>query len=131
MITQVMELKTVALLPDGCFSVLLWRGTPFAVTAERTFEDGKPVLGNGSFNCVRSYFHRGGYPTFEIIVAGHSRVLFHRGNTEQDSLGCVCIAEKFGILNKQIAVLESNEGFEEFLRLTNGLDTFQLTISGR
>lgn len=126
-----LEVKTVAVLSDGCFSVLLWEGRPFAVSVERTFDSGQPIIQAGMYQCTRSHFNRGGYDTFEIEVQGHDRILFHRGNTEEDSIGCVCIAEKFGILNDKTAVLESVEGFTEFMNKTTGLDSFNMEVTGR
>ena len=126
-----LELKTVAVRSDGCFSVLLWHGRPFAVSVERTFDDGRPVIQNGEYECVASFYHKGGYPTFEIIVPGHSRVLFHKGNTELDSVACVVVGESFGMLNSATAVLDSKGGFNEFLELTKSLDRFTMKVSGR
>lgn len=126
-----LELKTVAVRPDGCFSVLLWNGQPFAVSVERTFEDGKPIIGNGAYRCVKSHFIKGGYDTFEIQVTGHARILFHKGNTEVDSIGCVIVAESFGVLNGETAVLDSKGGFAEFVELTKGLGEFNMVVSGR
>lgn len=126
-----LELKTIAMRDDGCFSVLLWEGVPFAVSVERTFEDGRPVIQNGIYPCQRSFFNHGGYETFEIVVEGHSRVLFHKGNRELDSLACICVAEKFGVLQGETAVLESQEGFTELMNLTKDLSQFNMTVSGR
>lgn len=127
-----MELVTVAIRPDGCFSVLKdFAGRPFAVTVERTFEHGEVVIKQGMHRCRRSRFHRGGYDTFEIDVEGHSRVLFHKGNTELDSTACVIVGESFGELNNATAVLDSKGGFGEFMRLTGGLAEFYLNVLGR
>ena len=126
-----LELKTIALLPDGCFSVLLWDKRPFAVSVERTFDSGYPVISEGMYQCRRDFYHKGGYETFEIIVQGHDRILFHKGNTEDNSIGCVCVAEKFSSLSGKLAVLESKEGFEEFMQLTTGLDNFNMEVTGR
>lgn len=125
-----LTLATVTVREDGCFSVLLWDGKPFAVSVERTFGD-KTVIGPGRFECVRSRYHKGGYDTFEIIVPGHTRVLFHRGNKETDSEACVIVAESFGVLDGQTAVLDSKGGFEEFMTLTAGLAAFQMEVTGR
>ena len=38
-----LELVTVAILPEGCFSVLKWRSRPVAVSVERTFEPTMPA----------------------------------------------------------------------------------------
>jgi len=145
-----LELKTIAVRPDGAFSVVKWfdninqDGRPFAVSVERTFEDGKPVIGNGEFDCVRDFYHKGGYETFQIIVPGHDRVLFHKGAIEDHSLACVILGESFGGLNvaakaysgqaaagDQTAILGSSSAFEEFMRLTAGLQKFKMRVSGR
>jgi len=126
-----LQLKTVAVREDGCFSAVLWDGRPFAVSVERTFDDGKPVIGNGIFRCKRSFYNKGGYPTFEIIVEGHTRVLFHKGNKEADSLACVLVAESFSVMDGQTAISDSKGGFEEFMTLTTGLEEFDMEVTGR
>jgi hypothetical protein len=126
-----LELKTVALREDGCFSVLLWDGRPFAVSVERTFGSGRPVIAQGAYKCTRSRYIKGGYETFEIHVAGHSRILFHRGNTEEDSLGCVIVAASFGVMAERTAVLDSRTGFGALMALTAGLDKFTMQVTGR
>lgn len=126
-----LEIKTVAVLDDGCFSVLLWDGRPFAVSVERTFADGLPIIQRGVYDCRRDFYHKGGYETFELIIPEHDRVLFHRGNTEDNSLACVCVAEKFGALNGKVAVLESQEGFAELMQLTKGINVFLCEVTNR
>ena len=125
-----LQLKTIAVRDDGCFSVLLWDGRPFAVSVERTFDD-RVVIGNGVYSCKRDFYHKGGYPTFEIYVVGHHRVLFHKGNLETHSEACIIVAESFGVLEGQTAVLDSAGGFNEFMRLAEGLDEFKMEVSGR
>lgn len=126
-----LELKTVAIREDGCFSVLLWEGRPFAVSVERTFEDLRVVIGNGLYDCKRTQYIKGGYPTYEITAPGHSRVLFHKGNKETDSEACVVVAESFGVIDGQTAVLDSAHGFNTFMQLTNGVDSFKMLVTGR
>jgi hypothetical protein len=126
-----MELKTVALRSDGAFSVLLWDTRPFAVTVERTFDDMSTVLHGITYRCRRDFYNRGGYATFQIIVPGHDRVLFHKGNKEVDSMACVCVAESFTQMDGVTAISDSKHGFEEFMSLTSGLDEFDLIVTGR
>lgn len=123
--------KTIAIREDGCFSALLWNGRPFAVSLERTFEEARPVLKNGIYICKRSFFNKGGYETFEIMYSGHSKILFHKGNLETDSEACVLVAESFGVLKDQTAVLDSKGGFNEFMDLTRGLQEFPFEVMYR
>jgi hypothetical protein len=139
-----LELKTIAVRDDGCFSVMLWDGRPCLVSVERTFDNGLPVIGGGAFDCRRSRYHKGGYETFEIIVPGHTRVLFHKGALEEHSLACVIVGESFGGFDRarkayaqradaddQTAILGSSAGFEEFMLLTAGIDFFRMQVTGR
>lgn len=122
------KLITIAVRDDGCYSVMLQDGQPFAVTNERTFEDGKPVLKAGRYKCKKTIFHRGGYPTYEIIVEGHTRVLFHIGNKETDSVACVLVAENFAVARGVTMVGSSADGFKEFMSRAGGVEEFELEI---
>jgi uncharacterized protein DUF5675 len=123
-----LELRTVALLNEGAFGVLKWHGRPFAVSLERTFDNLRVVVPSGIHRCFRTFYIRGGYPTFEVEVPGHRRVLFHQGNVEDDSEACILVAESFGELSGRTAVLDSRGGFSEFMRLTTGLQEFYTEI---
>ena len=131
MIVPRLTLSTVAIRDDGCFSAMLWDGRPFAVSVERTFENRRVVIPAGLSLCKRSFYNKGGYPTFEIIVPGHTRVLFHKGNFELNSEACVIVAESFGVLEGKTAVLDSKGGFSEFITLTEGLSEFWMEVLHR
>lgn len=133
-----LELHTVAIRDDGAFSVLLWEKRPFAVSVERTFEDAERpghgkrlVIPAGILVCKRTIYQKGGYPTYEILVSGHSRVLFHKGNKETDSEACVIVAESFGSLDGKTAVMDSKGGFEELMALSGGREVFTMLVTGR
>jgi hypothetical protein len=150
-VTHRLELKTVAIRDDGCFSAALWDGRPFAVALERTFEHGEAAHGKrivvqaGLVLCRRDFYHKGGYETFEIEIPEHDRVLFHRGAIEEHSLACVILGESFGgfdALNKaysqhaiddsaRTALLGSSVAFAEFMKLAEGLREFHMLVSGR
>jgi hypothetical protein len=116
----------------GAFGVLLQERDPFAVTLERTYDwTGRLRLVKippGHWPCRRTYYYRGGYDTYEIKVPGHTRLLFHRGNVENDSEGCVLVGQRFGVLRGQPAILASTAGFLEFMRRTRGQPTFVLHV---
>lgn len=127
---MVFELHRLAFVQEGAFGVLLSNGIPFAVTLQPTDQDLKTKIPPGSWRCTRSFFYRGGYPSFEILVPGHSRLLFHRGNLEDDSDGCVLVAESFGQLRGRAAVLDSAAGFAELMRRAYQ-DEFMLEVTDR
>lgn len=125
------ELKRVAILSDGAFGVLLHNGVPFAVTLERTYDPGNTVkITDGPHSCTRSRYNRGGYDTYEIEVPGHDRILFHKGNVELHSEGCVLVAESFSMMGDKPGISLSAEGFAEFMRRANiEGDSFVLEVS--
>jgi hypothetical protein len=111
------QLKRVSIIPDGCFSVLLKDGKPVCVTCEHTY-DGEPEtvkIPKGKTKAYSTVYNKGGYATFEVVVPGHSRILFHKGNTEDQSAGCVLCGRYFGRLNGKVAVLDSAGGFKDFI----------------
>jgi hypothetical protein len=124
-----MTLVTTSILESGCYGVLHEDdGTPLCVTLERTFDDVKPVIPAGTYQCVRRMFNKGGYSTFEITgVVGHSALLFHKGNVETDSLGCVLLGSRFA----GPAIAESKVAFDKFAEYTAGVESFELEVVGR
>lgn len=123
------SLKTVSILKDGCFGVLLHNEVPFAVTLERTYDTGKQIkIPAGIHRCHRSRYNKGNYDTFEIEIEGHSRILFHRGNTELHSEGCILVAESFAMFGGKPGIALSGEGFGEFMKRAGSVDSFMLTV---
>lgn len=134
-----LELVRVSVAPEGAFSVLLIDGVPAGpVCLERTYSVAESTprgpqfvkIPPGIYDCRRTVFYRGGYDTYEVTgVVGHSRLLFHRGNAELDSDGCILVGRRFGFLGgTRAAVLESVEGFHDFMRLTWGRPAFALRV---
>ena len=128
-----LELVRVAVTDDGAFGVLVFGGLPRWLTLERTFEhnDERVVIPEGRWRCSRTVFIKRGYPTFEIHVPGHSRVLFHKGNTEDDSLGCVLLGGRFGELGGKPAILDSGDAFADFMSAHHGVQGFALDVFDR
>lgn len=130
-------LQRVAVRPEGAFGVLLQTvgpkdniGVPFAVTLERTYDhpNGRQMvkIPIGRWGCARTHFHRGGYDTYEIIVPGHTRLLFHKGNVEAHSDGCVLVGESF----TEVGVAASAVGLAQFLSRVGGRAEFELEVRG-
>lgn len=138
---MVFSLKRVAYTKDGTFGVLLFGNTPFAVTLER------PWLGNrrnvscipeGEYTARRcrksAEYHWKDSPKFGDTfvvqdVPGRSHILFHKGNLDDDTHGCILIGEQFGVLGDSAGILQSGAGFAEFKMLTAELDDFAFHIT--
>lgn len=124
--------KRISETGDGTFGVILDGLIPFALTLEDVWQDNKvsvSCIPIGSYVCKRRRYNRGGYNTFEITgVPRRTHILFHRGNTEADTEGCILIAEKFGELNNKTAIQSSREGFKEFMERLQDVDEFLLHI---
>jgi hypothetical protein len=66
--------------------------------------------------------------TYQIDnVPGRTHILFHSGNKVKDTEGCILLAEHFGKLKGERAVLNSGGTFNRFLGLLGG-EPFHLTI---
>lgn len=129
-----LKIKRVSIIESGAFGVFLdEQSIPFAVTLEHTYGSINMLKINpGTYQCTRTYYNKGGYETFEIHVPGHSRILLHKVNIEDDLDGCVGVAEEFGTLNDKPAILQSgthpDKGFNEFMHKLSGLDWFDLVV---
>ena len=129
-----LELVRVSIQPEGCFGVLLVAGLPAGpVTLERTY----PLTASaprgpqlvkippGRYRCARSYFHRGGYDSYEVTgVIGHDQLLFHIANEELDLDGCIGVGQRFS----RFAIRESRLGFAQFMQLMGGRQSFDLLV---
>jgi Family of unknown function (DUF5675) len=131
-------LRRVGKVSDGVFGVLSYPVEdgyqPFAVTLEHSYHpDNKPKIPAGKWKAKRTRYVKGGYDTFEVLIPNHSRILFHKGNTEADSEGCILVGEMFSIfsLNKTVSkhgIARSAEGFNEFMALVSEVDEFGLEV---
>ena len=128
---KVITLKRISEIDDGTFGVLCDDDVPFAVTLEPNWRDnGKnSCIPNGVYLCKRTRYIKNNYNTFEVLdVPKRSRILLHKGNVENHSLGCILIAEQYETLNGKIAVLRSAKGFDEFMYRVKDCATFALVI---
>ncbi|HSH45797.1 MAG TPA: DUF5675 family protein [Longimicrobiales bacterium] len=94
----------------------------------------------GTYTCRRSFYYKGGYVAFEVKdVPGRSRILIHRGNTEEDTAGCILLGMRLGHLTvedeesgermEKPAVLQSAEAFRQFMATLRSVDEFELEIT--
>ena len=115
----------------GTFGVLRKGAVPFALTMELPWTDNTPnqsCIPTGRYICRRIRSPKFG-ETFEVTqVPNRSHILFHKGNTLEDTEGCILVAEEFSGTHEKPMVVSSERGFGEFLLLLNGQNAFNLDI---
>jgi len=62
-------------------------------------------------------------------VPDRKYILFHPGNVSSHTKGCILLAEHFGKLKGDLAVLNSGNTFRKFLELMDDYDMMHLTIA--
>lgn len=124
---------------DGIFGILKANDLSFqCVTLEHAYEDVDkgflPKLQPGEYMCVRGP-HRlhnmtSNFITFEITgVTGHTNILFHWGNYNKDSEGCVLLGDTIATSsNEEGMITSSRRTFSEFMKVQDGVAKFTLTV---
>jgi hypothetical protein len=105
----------------------------------RDNERNESCIPAGTYICRRTTYWKHNIPTFEVCeVPDRSRILFHTGNTEEDSDGCILLGRSIGHLEviceetgketRKIGVTDSRVAFRLFMEELAGEDEFLLTI---
>jgi len=116
----------------GTFGTLTLGGRPICLTLEPYYNDNNPntsCIPTGNYVCrrVRSQTHG---ETYEVTdVANRSYILFHKGNRDINSRGCILLGEEYGSLMGDWAILGSRKAHDEFMRRTKDERFFFLTIT--
>lgn len=124
--------------PDGIFSTLTSEDGHFtAVTLEHAYlvnNQWLPKIYDGTFTCVRGTHQlenmKSPFETFEITgVIGHTNLLFHMGNWDKDSSGCILLGENIALSSQGQMVTSSDAVFEKFMSLQAGVQSFTLKVA--
>lgn len=131
---------------DGIFSVVTDSiGHQVFVSLEHAYRhaDGSfhPIVQPGVYTCRRG-LHRlpkmeNQFETFEIMgVKGHSGILWHWGNWNDNSSGCVLTGSTFMMKmnpkhNNEVEkmITQSRETFSMFMELQKGNETFKVVVA--
>jgi hypothetical protein len=115
----------------GSFGVLKINKQVFCVTLEPPDllnEKNRSSIPAQQYDCFRYRSPRYG-ETFQVMnVPGRDKILFHAGNVEGDTMGCILLAQHFGKLAGNRAVLNSGETFKAFMALLQDFTVCHLTI---
>jgi len=123
--------------PDGIFGFLHTEsGFKVAVTLEHAYLVGAewhPKVPSGKYTCERGPHRLAGMrdklETFEILgVPGHTGILFHAGNWNDDSSGCVLVGRDVRRLGDIKMITDSRLTFAAFMKLQGNAKTFGLTV---
>jgi len=107
--------------PDGALGVLSIGGTAFCWTLQPDPTDKHFFIPEGEYDYKR--FHGTKHPdTFEIVVPGHIALLFHSGNTEDDTEGCIILgSDKAYDITEKRCVIKSRFAFNAFMDKLKGV----------
>lgn len=116
---------------DGTFGALRIDGTLLCWTLEpqdRNNTKNISCIPVGQYTCQR--YSSVKYPdTFEVQgVPDRSHILFHSGNTDDDTTGCILLGETLGKLRTSRAILNSGATFRRFLAEMAQEESFILNI---
>lgn len=116
----------------GTFGVLRIDKRVFCVTLEP--RDELNLMGASSIPAQQYECRRYSSPrfpnTWEITgVPDRSKILFHAGNVSTDTRGCPLLAQHFGKLQGDRAVLNSGKTFRDFMAMTDRVERLHLTIT--
>jgi hypothetical protein len=102
---------------DGSIGVLLIENLVHCWTLQPDPTDSHFHIPPGAYRYRR--FRSKKHPnTFEIIVPGHTALLFHPGNSEEDTEGCILLGHRIDIYQGRRVIRggTSRMAFEEFMR---------------
>jgi len=108
-----------------------------AVTLEHAYNGEPkyaPKLLPGTYTCIRGMHRLHGmtidFETFEVTgVLGHSGILFHVGNYNEDSDGCILLGHTITHdANGRLMITDSKLTFQRFMALLVGLQSFELSV---
>ena len=117
---------------DGIIGTLYnEQGDQLAVTLEHAY-DGQPKLPAGHYLCKRGKHqlkHSDPFETFEVTgVTGHTGILFHTGNWNKDSDGCILLGRTVTGSTEGWMITNSHLTFAYFMHDLVGVDAFLLTV---
>ena len=128
---KILVIKRIAMNEDGTFGVLMEGTVPFALTLERPWRNNMrnvSCIPQGIYICEKYTSPKYG-ETFQVMnVQDRNYILFHKGNIDDDTHGCIIIGEQYESLMGKTAVFASYKGFSEFIEKTKDIQSFKLII---
>ena len=116
---KVIKLKLIRLeeTPEGAIGVLMFEEQVFCLTLEPDARDTvrfQIPVGIHPMRQFKGTEETKWHDTLEVVVKGHTVLLFHSGNVEKHSVGCILLGSEASKLRGQRAVLNSGNTFTRF-----------------
>jgi hypothetical protein len=103
---------------------------PRWTTLELPYRDNEPdvsCIPEGRWLCTQTSSSKAPL-TWEVEVPGRSRILFHAGNFDRDSRGCILVGLSWSRVDGHPAILQSAEGFKLFVYELKDYKQFHLNV---
>ena len=126
-----LDLKRISYAQEATYGALIHEQIPFTLTLEDPWLDNRvnvSCIPPGYYECQRvNSPHHG--DTFQVLnVIGRTHILFHRGNTSEDTEGCILLGEQFDPIDGREGISYSGAGYAEFHALLAGENEFSLLV---
>jgi hypothetical protein len=131
MIRPSIEIIRLEESPQGTFGVLKIAKEVFCFTLEPKDLLNAPDLSSipaQQYVCVRWQSLKFGETFMVTDVPERSSILFHVGNVDDETEGCILLGSTIGKLKGDRAILNSGNTFKEFMDRLEGYNEFHLTI---
>jgi hypothetical protein len=127
-----MDLKLVRLLDtgEGTLGILFINGFPIFTTLEPPYKNNLRNISSiplGTYQGKKFNSPKYG-KTFQLEVEGRDAIEFHPGNFPHETQGCILLGCKFA-QNSTLAIYDSAKAFQIFQKLTEEIETINLSIS--
>lgn len=116
----------------GTFGIIKINKQVFSVCLEPSDELNAPFISSipAQQYWVKKYHSAKYGDTFRVLnVPGRDSILFHPGNRVIDTSGCIILAQYWGKLCGDRAVLNSGGTFRKFMDIMEPYEKFHLTIT--
>lgn len=113
------------------YGVLLISGRPRFVTCEDLWKGNQrniSCIPTGRYTCKHYDSPTFGFTYLVESVPDRSGILFHPGNTSEDTRGCILIGSSFNPERSEFGIIQSRVAFGQFLKLLKDEMSFELTV---
>jgi hypothetical protein len=127
---KTLELIRIGESKDSTFGVLMDEKI-ICLTLEDKWhnnEQNVSCIPNGEYDCVKWHSPKFGDTFMVTHVPDRSYILFHWGNTDEDTYGCILVGEKIGEVNGELGIVNSLYTHKKLMEYLT--EDFKLIIKG-